>query len=296
MGSRVIDYEKLRRWPFREIEQSYTEKDTILYALGVGLGHDPGDESQLQFVYERQLKALPTMAVVLGHPGFWVRDPATGIDWKKVVHGEHSLELHKSIPAMGTVIGRTRVRAIVDKGPGKGALLVQERTIHDKRSSDLLATIEQVTYCRGDGGFSEKQGNGPKGGDAAPPPKPATPDSVPDAICELPTLPQSALLYRLSGDLNPIHCEPAMALAAGFPRPILHGLCTYGVASHAILNTYCGYDPSQLVEFSVRFSAPVFPGETIRTEMWRRADRISFRSVVPERGVVVLTNGMARLA
>lgn len=292
----MIDYEKLKRWPFREIEQSYTEKETILYALGVGLAHDPVDEAQLQFVYEKQLKALPTMAVVLGYPGFWVKDPATGIDWVKVVHGEQSLKLHKPIPAAGTVIGRTRVSAIVDKGPGKGALLVQERTIHDKRSSDLLATIEQVTFCRGDGGFSQQPGNGPKGGDPAPAPKSAAPDRAPDAVCELSTLPQSALIYRLCGDLNPLHAEPAVAVAAGYPRPILHGLCTYGVASHAVLKTYCGYEPSLLMEFSVRFSAPVFPGETIRTEMWLQTDRISFRSLVPERGVVVLTHGMARLA
>jgi acyl dehydratase len=292
----VIDYEKLKRWPFREIEHSYTEKDTILYALGVGLGHDPVDEAQLQFVYEKHLKALPTMAVVLGYPGFWVKDPASGIDWVKVVHGEQSLKVHKPIPATGTVIGRTRVSAIVDKGPGKGALLVQERTIHDKRSSDLLTTIEQVTFCRGDGGFSEQPGNGPKGGDPAPVPKPATPDRAPDAVCELPTLPQSALIYRLCGDLNPLHAEPAVAAAAGYLRPILQGLCAYGVASHAVLKTYCGYEPSLLMEFSVRFSAPVFPGERIRTEMWRQSECIFFRSLVPERGVVVLSHGMARLA
>jgi acyl dehydratase len=292
----VIDYEKLKRWPFREIEHSYTEKDTILYALGVGLAHDPVDEAQLQFVYEKHLKALPTMAVVLGYPGFWVKDPASGVDWVKVVHGEQSLKVHKPIPAAGTVIGRTHVSAIVDKGPGKGALLVQERTIHDKRSSDLLATIEQVTFCRGDGGFSEQPGNGPKGGDPAPVPKPAKSDRAPDAVCELPTLPQSALIYRLSGDLNPLHAEPAAAVAAGYPRPILQGLCTYGVASHAVLKTYCGYEPSMLMEFSVRFSAPVFPGERIRTEMWRESDCIFFQSLVPERGVVVLSHGMARLA
>lgn len=292
----MIDYEQLKRWPFRDIEQSYSEKDTILYALGVGLGHDPLDERQLQFVYEKQLKALPTMAVVLGYPGFWVKDRATGIDWVRVVHGEQSLKLHKPIPSAGTVIGRTRVSAIVDKGPGKGALLVQERTIHDKASSDLLATIEQVTFCRADGGFSGRPGNGPKGGDPAPVPKPPAPDRAPDAVCELPTLPQSALIYRLCGDLNPLHAEPAAAVAAGYPRPMLHGLCTYGVASHAVLKTYCGYEPSLLREFSLRFSAPVFPGERIRTEMWRQSDRIFFRALVPERDVVVLSHGTAKLA
>ncbi|MBE0620901.1 MAG: MaoC family dehydratase N-terminal domain-containing protein [Burkholderiales bacterium] len=282
-----IDYDKIKNWPFPDIEQTYTEKDSILYALGVGYGHDPMDEAQLQFVYEQGLKAAPTMPVVLANPGFWVKDPATGIDWVKIVHGEQALRIHQTIPATGTVIGRMRVKAIVDKGKDKGALLIQERSIVDKASGALLATLEHTTFCRGDGGFGK--------GDAAPPPPPAPPEGKPDVSCDLPTLPQSALIYRLCADRNPLHADPAVAKAAGFPRPILHGLCSYGVAGHAILKTFCGYDPSKLTALSLRFSAPVFPGETIRTEMWNRGETILFRSRVLERDVVVLNNGVATI-
>ena len=150
-----IDYDRIKNWPFPDIEQTYTEKDSILYALGVGYGHDPLDEQQLQFVYEQGLKAVPTMPVVLANPGFWVKDPATGIDWVKIVHGEQALRIHQPIPATGTVIGRMRVKAIVDKGKDKGALLIQERSIIDKASGTLLATLEHITFCRGDGGFGK---------------------------------------------------------------------------------------------------------------------------------------------
>lgn len=115
-----IDYLKLKSWPFPDLEHRYEAKDTILYALGVGCGGDPMDRSELPFVYEEGLKALPTMAVVLGYPGFWLKDPNTGVDWRKVLHGEQGLVIHKPLPATGTVIGRTRITEIIDKGPGKG--------------------------------------------------------------------------------------------------------------------------------------------------------------------------------
>ena len=159
----AIDYAKLKAWSFKDVEQSYSEKDSMLYALGLGVGYDPMDEQQLRFVYEKNLKALPTMAVVLGYPGFWMKDPASGIDWVRIVHGEQSLKLHRPLPASGTVVGRSRIRALVDKGRDKGALVVQERSLHDKASGELLATLEHVTFCRGNGGFSEEPNNGPKG-------------------------------------------------------------------------------------------------------------------------------------
>ena len=292
----MIDYAKLKARQFPDALQSYTRKDTMLYALGLGYGYDPMDEHQLQFVYEKNLKALPTMAVVLGYPGFWVKEPDSGIDWVRIVHGEQALVVHKPLPVAGTVIGRTRINAIVDKGRGKGALLFQERTLHDKASGDLLATINHITFCRADGGFSDQPGNGPKGGDPAPAPKPATPDSAPHAVCDLPTLPQAALLYRLCADDNPLHAEPAVAKAAGFPRPILHGLATYGVSGHAILKTYCDYDPARLKSLALRFSSPVFPGETIQTEMWRDGNRVQFRAKSVQRDIVVLSHGTAEIA
>ena len=291
----AIAYASLKAWKFQDVEQTYREKDTMLYALGLGLGYDPMDERQLAFVYEKNLKALPTMAVVLGYPGFWIKDPASGIDWVRIVHGEQSLTLHRPLPVAGTVVGRSRIRALVDKGRDKGALLVQQRTLHDQASGELLATLDHITFCRGDGGFSEIPDNGPKGGDPAPPAKPATPETVPDAICDLPTLPQTALIYRLCADMNPLHAEPAVAKAAGFPRPILHGLATFGVAGHAIVKTYCDYDPARLKSLGLRFSAPVYPGETIRTEMWRRGNALQFRARVLERDLLVLSHGTAEV-
>lgn len=294
----AIDYQKLRNRSFQDVEQTYTWKDSAIYALGVGYGYDPMDERQLPFVYEQRndMVAVPTMSVVLATPGFWVKEPDTGVDWVKVLHGEQSLVIHKSLPASGTVIGKLRIKGIVDKGAGKGAILVQERSVIDKASGDLLATLEHLTFCRGDGGFSDTPGNGPKGGDPAPAAKPATPDTAPDLSCDLPTMPQAALLYRLNADLNPLHADPQVAKAAGFKQPILHGLASFGVVGHAILRSCCDYDPTRLKSIGLRFASPVYPGETLRTEMWRSGKRVQFRVRAVERDIVVLSHGLAEIA
>ncbi len=283
-----IDYERLKNWPVQEIEHRYEVKDVILYALGIGCGSDPLDEDDLRFVYEDNIRVQPTFAVVLGYPGFWLKNPDTGVDWKRVLHGEQSVILHKPLPAAATVIGRTRVTEIVDKGAGKGALMFSDREVIDKESGELLATLTSTTVLRGDGGF---------GGPAGPVPEPhALPAEPPQLSLDLPTLPQAALIYRLSGDYNPLHADPNIARAAGFGRPILHGLCTFGVAARAILKACCGNEQSRLRKIQVRFSAPVFPGETIRTEIWRNGQSVSFRARVVERDAVVLNNGLAVLA
>ena len=292
----AIDYRRLRDWPLADVEQTYDWTDSALYALGVGYGHDPMDERQLRFVYEEDMVAAPTMPVVLATHGFWVKEQNTGIDWVKVLHGEQSLTIHRPIPVAATVIGSTRVKGIVDKGRDKGAILVQERMLHDKATGQLLATLEQLSFCRGDGGFSAQPDNGPRGGDPAPTPKPATPDTAPDLVCDLPTLPQAALIYRLCADRNPLHADPKVAKAAGFPRPILHGLASFGVAGHAIIKTCCDYDPTRLKSIGLRFSGPVFPGETLRTEMWKQGSRIQFRARSVERDVIVLSHGVAEIA
>jgi acyl dehydratase len=284
----AIDYEKIKNWPFPEVVQSYTTRDSILYALGVGLNMDPMDEAQLRFTYEENMQALPTMGVVLATPGFWVKDPDSGVDWVKVLHGEQGLVLHKPLPAEATVVATNKVTEIIDKGAGKGALLLQERTVTDQASGDKLATLYSTTFARGDGGFG-----GPATGAR---PVHSLPERAPDLTCDLPTLPQAALIYRLSGDYNPLHADPKVARGGGFKAPILHGLCTFGVAGHAILKTCCGYDPSRFKSMSLRFSAPVYPGETIRTEIWRDDDVVSFRATVVERDVLVLNNGRATVA
>src|SRR5450631_3827104 len=266
----AIDYDKLIALKIPEVEQTYGPKDCILYALGIGLGLDPSREDELPFVYEKNLKVLPMQAAVIGYPGFWARDLDTGIDWKKLVHGEHSIVIHQPLRASGTVTSRTCVLDVVDKGPGKGAIVYSERTINDKASGALICTILQTTFCRGDGGFG-----GP------PRPQPLVhpvPERTPELVCDLLTRPEMALIYRLSADLNPLHVDPAAAKAAGFPRPILHGLATFGVAGHALLKSICGYDPGRLKSIAGRFSSPVFPGETIRTELWRDGNVVSFRA------------------
>jgi acyl dehydratase len=283
-----INYEKLLALKIPEVEQTYGPKDAMLYALGIGLGHDPLDEDELPFVYDKNLKVLPTFAVVLGWPGFWPRDLDTGIDWVKLVAGEQGLVLHRPLPSSGTVVGRTRVTEIIDKGPGKGALVYSERVVADKASGEKLATVTQTTFCRGDGGF----GGPPR---EAPPVHPI-PDRAPDFASELSTRPEAALIYRLSGDPNPLHVDPAIAKAAGFPRPILHGLATFGIAGNAILKNLCGYDPTKLTAISGRYSAPVFPGETIRTEIWRDGAVVSFRARVVERDVIAINNGRAQVS
>lgn len=283
----MIDADKLLSWNFGETVHSYTERDTILYALGIGLGHDPTDLRQLPFVYDDGLLALPTMAVVLASPGFWVKNPESGADWKRVLHGEQGLVLHRPIPVRGTVVGVTRITDILDKGPGKGAIAYSERKIFDRATGDLIATLTSTSVWRGDGGFSG--GNDTRS--AAKPP--SVPDRPPDAVVDLPTLAQAALLYRLSGDDNPLHADPRVASQAGFERPILHGLATFGVAGHALLASECGYDPARLTSMSARFSSPVYPGETLRTEIWRSGGSLAFRCRAVARDVVVLDNGQA---
>ncbi len=284
----ALDPDILLNHDFGVLEHSYTERDSALYALGVGLGFDPLDEAQLKFVYEQNMAALPTMAVVLAYPGFWLKESWTGVDWVRVLHGEQGIRIHQPLPPAATVVGTTRVTAVVDKGAAKGALIYSEREVRDKATGELLCTLTQSGFARGDGGF---------GGESRPsPPVHRIPDRAPDDVCELPTLPQAALIYRLSGDFNPLHADPKVAREAGFEAPILHGLATLGVAGHALLRAVCDYDPARLRALDLRFSAPVYPGETLATEIWRDGDGVvSFRTSAVERGVVVLNNGRAEI-
>lgn len=283
----AIDYDKLMRISIPDRVQDYTWKDTALYALGLGLGLDPMRRADLPFVYEKDLQALPTMAVVMAHPGFWVRDLETGIDWVKVVHGEQGLTLHQPLPVQGRVIGQSRVTEVIDKGAGRGALIYVERKIIDSARDALLATVRQVIFARGDGGFG-----GPPRDQPAPHP---LPDRTPDLVHDMPTSTQAALIYRLSGDFNPLHADPAVAKGAGFDRPILHGLATYGISGRSIIAALADNDASRLTDLDARFTAPVFPGETFRTEIWRDGPVVSFRTRCLERDVIAISNGKAIL-
>jgi acyl dehydratase len=271
-----FDPKRLVALPPRETRHSLTREQVILYALGVGA-------TELPFVYEEGLRALPSMAVVLAYPGFVWRDPELGVDWQRLLHAETSITLHRPLPVEGNLVGHTRFGPVFDKGADKGAIAYHVREIRDARG-ELIATVRNGSFLRSEGG---------RGGTGGTQPQPhAIPDRAADAVVELRTAENQALVYRLSGDFNPLHVDPAVAEAAGFARPILHGLCTFGIASRAVLAALCDNDPQRLKRQDVRFSSPVYPGETIRTEIWRESEgRAAFRATVAERDKVVLNNG-----
>ena len=281
----ALSYEKLLNWPFKDFVHRYTWKDSIVYALGLGFGSNPTDENELRYVYEKGLVAFPTMPVVLGHPGPWMADPETGIDMVKVLHGEQHLTIHQPLPAEGNITGRNKVIEVVDKGADKGALISIERQLFDEATGDLYSTQTAVIFARANGGFA---------GPVTSSPKPhQLPDRPPDNTIDITTTAQMALLYRLSGDYNPLHADPRVAEKAGFKAPILHGLASFGVAARAVIKAFNIQGQSPLKSFGLRFSAPVYPGETISTDVWRDGQEVSFRSRVAARDVVVLNNGRA---
>lgn len=284
----AIDYHFLKNYPFEDRQHVISQRDTILYALGIGVGYDPVDERQLRFLYEKDLVAVPAMGAVLALPAPWVNRPESGITWGQMLHGEQGLKIHRPLPTHGTLYGRTHIEEIVDKGAGKGALIYTSRTVYDQATDTPIVTATQTLFCRADGGFG-----GPV---SVARPVHSLPETPCDLVCDLPTLPQAALIYRLSGDVNPLHIDPAVAHEAGFDRPILHGLCSFGVATHAILRAVLNYQAERLAGIKVRFSSPVYPGETIRTEIWRESkNRVSFRCKVLERDAIVINNGCADL-
>ncbi len=269
----ALDPERLVSRPPIVTRQTLTRRDTILYALGVG-------EDGLDFVFEERLKALPTMAVVMSYPGFIWRDPELGVDWKKILHGEQALEIFAPLPVEGEIVGETTIDALIDKG----AIAYVTRKISDG-AGKALATVRASTFLRGDGGFGRNLGT-------APASLPGVPDRTPDETITLTTAKNQALIYRLSGDYNPLHIDPEVAAAGGFKAPILHGLCTYGFAGRAILAGLCAGDPSRLKRLDVRFTTPVFPGETLETQIWRTDEgTASFRTRIVERDLLALNNG-----
>ncbi len=280
-----MDTERLLSYPIPDVEQRYTERDTMLYALGLGLGADPLDEVELRYVYERDLLALPTMAVVLGQTGPWSADPLLGIDRPRVLHAAMEVQLDRPLPTAAQVRASEKVLALVDKGRDKGVLMVTERRIVDAASGQALALLRSTAMLRGNGGGGEAFGSVPR--------PHVMPQRPPDRASEVPTLPRQALIYRLSGDYNPLHADPGLAHSVGFERPILHGLCSFGIAVASLIRDWCGGDPRQLRRMAVRWTAPVLPGETLRIESWRDGSQLSFRADVVQRGVKVMDHGVA---
>lgn len=279
--------------PFPHTTHHPSISDCILYALAVGLGGNPTDPKELPFVYEGNgLKMVPTMTAVIGMPPFWFDEPELDIAWESLVHGEEAAKIHRPLRPDQTLEARVEIEQVADKGADHGALIIMKRELHEVETDDHVATLRSSMLARRDGGFRNGQI------DHQPPltTKADFIDRDPDIVCDFDTLPQNALLYRLCGDWNKLHADPAVAAQAGFPQPILHGLCTYAVAGHAVLRHCCDYDPGRLKAFAVRFVAPVFPGDTIRTEIWRSGEDVAFRCTVPAREVSVIERGTARVA
>ena len=276
---------------------TYGDKEVMLYALGIGFGADPMGEKELPFVYESGLKVVPTAATVLtgansrpadgrSSPQLPAGHRQSQMNFVMMVHGEQKVELHKPLPTSGTFTAEGRTIGAWDKGEGKGAVVMNETVWTDERG-EKAATLTMSMFYRGDGGFG-----GPTEGQPEPH---AVPTRAPDLSVVNSTRPDQALLYRLNGDRNPLHADPEFARRAGFPRPILHGLCTYGLTCRAVLQAITDYDPEQILSHQVRFSSPVFPGETISVDLWRDGKQISFEAKVKDRGVTVIRNGLTVL-
>jgi len=261
---------------------TYTERDTMLYALGVGLGSDPMNEDELRFVFETELRAVPTLATVVAW-GAGVSTEKLGVDYRLVLHGEEETIFHRPMPTAATIVADSGVAEVYDKGEGKGAVVVRQTVIRDEADGQPIVTLKRTIVARGDGGTG--------GSKAAQPVPHSVPDRAADTVLEYRVAPNQAAIYRLCGDRNPLHIAPERAKAAGFPMPILHGLCTYGFTCRAVLEAYCGFDPAKVASHQARFSAPVFPGDMLRIALWRDGDVVSFEAAVPERNVVVLKNG-----
>lgn len=260
----------------------YTERDTMLYALAVGMGRDPHDADELPFVYEKELKAVPSLATVVAW-GAGVPTADLGLDYKLVLHGEEEIVFHRPMPAAARLSVDSSIVEVYDKGAGKGAVIHRRMVLNDAADGRPIATINRFPFARGDGG---------RGGATSGAPIPhQVPGRAPDVSVSYSSRPEQAALYRLCGDRNPLHIDPVIAASAGFKVPILHGLANYGVTCRAVLATWCDYDPTRILSHAVRFSAPFYPGETLRIDMWRDGDVVSFEAKAVERGLTVIKNG-----
>jgi acyl dehydratase len=268
-------------------QRSWTSKDALLYALGVGAGQTDPTGFELEFTTENSQniaqRVLPTFPVIIGMGGGAM--PSFGdINWAMLVHGEQSIEVFGEIPADGTVESVTKIVGIYDKGSGALAVMETEsKYVGGARAGEPAFTVKMGAFIRGEGGFGASRG-------PEMPPRVKAPEKAPDHEVTYATRADQALLYRLSGDRNPLHADPAFAALAGFPKPILHGLCTYGVTGRALLHALCGSDPARFRGMDARFSKPVMPGDTLTVRMWNDGDGAIFQTVTQD-GTVVIDGG-----
>jgi acyl dehydratase len=283
----ALDYDKLMATKVVDLPLSYGDSEAILYALSIGMGRDPLDLKELPYVYEQgePLKTVPTLATVLVPDMF---PPGLGWDFSQVLHAEQRMRLYRPLPPKADLLIDRRVSEVFDWGPRKGALFLFEAEARLASDDTVLFTLGVTVMARGDGGFGGPSGKGPRPHRA--------PRRDPDLSCDIATRKDQALLFRLTGDRNPLHADPAVATRAGFGVPILHGMCSYGIACRAVLKTICDYDFSLIESFDGRFTAPVLPGDVITTDMWQDGNIVSFRCSVKDRDVIVLRNGKCTLA
>lgn len=282
----ALNYDEVMSKTVTDIPFSYSDTETMLYALSIGMGRDPLDRKELPYVFELggEPRTVPTLATVLVPDMF---PPDLGWDYSQVLHSEQRMQLYRPLPAAADLLIDKRVVDVFDRGPSRGALFLIEAEGRLANNDTVLFTLGCTIVARGDGGFGGPSGKGPV------PHRP--PRREADLACDIPTRKDQSLLYRLTGDRNPLHADPAAANAVGFEQPILHGLCTFGIACKAVLRTICDYDHTLIEGFDARFSSPVIPGDTITTEMWQDGNIISFTCTAKERDVVVLRNGKCTL-
>jgi acyl dehydratase len=276
-----IDVQRALGAALPAIETAWDQDRVILYHLGVGAGVPPTDPNELAYTYEGALKVLPSFGTI---PPFGSMMGVAGVEGMDVnlallLHGEQDLELARPIPVSATAVHEGRIAAIYDKG--KAAVAVVEVVTSDARNGEVLFTNRSSLFLRGEGGW---------GGDPGPGPANEPPDRGPDLEVVSPTLPQQALLYRLSGDKNPLHADPAFAAMGGFDRPILHGLCSYGIVCKAVVDRAFGGDVGAMARYQARFAGVVFPGESIVTRMWDDGDRVVVAAHTLERKTPVISN------
>jgi len=281
-----MNVDEVINYRFDRIEQSYSERDAILYALATGYATEPLDPAHLRYLYEEWLTTAPTFANVLGFPGIWMQDARVEVDWVHLLHAEHRMTLHRPLPPAARIVADNRVTGLRDLGQ-RGAMVHYQTDIALADNDEPLATLITSLIARRDGGCGDCG--------EAPPPLEHVPSRAPDATLELATSELQPLLYRLSGDRHPIHIDPAVSSAAGLRRPLLHGLATKGMAGYAVLRQFCDLDAERLVSMAVRFTRPVMPGDLLRLEFWGQVPgKIQFRAVAVNEGdAPVLDRGEA---
>ncbi len=281
----MIGYEELLALRCPHGEFAWNDRDVMLYALAIGFGRDPLDPAELPFIYEHGLKVAPSFATVAA----WGSNPPilqAGIDYSRLVHAAQAVVVHHPLPAAARVRAEGGIVRAIDKGD-KGALIEGEALLRDAATGVAYVTNRVTWLARADGHFG-----GPRVGEA---PAHCMPARAPDVTIRQTTRPDQAALYRLLGDRNPLHIDPAVAAAAGFDRPILHGLCTFGIACRAVLQACAELEPARIASIGMRFSAPVLPGDEVTVDLWQDGAIVSFEAAVRARAAIVVRHGCAVL-